>query len=136
MTGNRHFVSGGFDGNIYVASTDTYDDDGNAILFQRSGPHINQLNKMLRHKRFEVLQEQGVISGAVPNAILEISNNGGRTYGPQLPVAMGDVDDFTKVTRWQRLGACRDRVYRFSRTDANRQAWIDAILETEAGDGG
>jgi hypothetical protein len=136
MTGNRHFVSGGFDGNIYVASIDTYDDDGQAILYQRSGPHINNQNKMIRNKRFEVLQEQGVISGAVQDAILEISNDGGRTYGPQLPVAMGDVDEFTKITRWQRLGSARKRAYRYSRTDANRQAWIDAYVEAEMGDGG
>lgn len=136
-TGNRHFVSGGFDGNIYVASIDTYDDDGQAILYQRTAPHINNENKMIRHKRFEVYQEQPTLSGD-PLATLEISNNGGRSFISTLTSALGQdpSDPVTHITRWQRLGACRDRVYRYSRTDANRQAWVDAFVEAEMGDGG
>lgn len=138
MTGNRHFVSGGFDGNVYVASIDTYTDDGNAILYQRTSPHINVENKMLRHKRFEVYQEQPDNAGEPPVATLEISNNGGRTYPAVLTVALGQdpSDEVLAISRWQRLGACRDRAYRYSRTDANRQAWIEALIETEMGDGG
>ena len=140
MTGNRHFVSGGFDGNIYVASVDTYTDDGNAILYQRSGPHVNVENKMIRHKRFEVFQEQPDVSSDPPTATLEISNNGGKTYPAVLTDVLGqapaDPDGIQHVTRFQRLGRAMDRMYRYSRTDANKQAWIDAFVETEPGDGG
>lgn len=139
MTGNRHFVSGGFDGNIYVASVDTYTDDGQAILYQRSGPHINNENQMLRHVMLEVFQEQPELAEdeEQPVGILEISNNGGRTYGDQLPIALGQLesDPTTAVTRWQRLGRAADRMYRYSRTDAHRQAWVDAFTEVKAGDG-
>lgn len=137
MTGNRHFVSGGFDGNIYVASIDTFTDDGQAILFQRTAPHINNENKMIRHKRFEVYQEQLDLVGDPPVATLEISNNGGKDYISTLTDALGQLpDDPTlHITRWQRLGACRDRVYRYSRTDANRQAWVDAYVEAKMGSG-
>jgi hypothetical protein len=138
MTGNQHFVSGGFDGNIYVASVDTYDDDGQAILWQRSGPHLNQGNKMVRHKRFEVLQEQLDSSGTLPTATLEISNDGGRSYLSSLTDQIGQdpSDPSLHISRWQRLGRARDRMYRYSRTDANKQAWIDCLIETEPGDGG
>jgi hypothetical protein len=75
----------------------------------------------------------GTISGAVPSATLEISNDGGRTFPAVLTDPLGDVGDYNKGNRWQRLGRAKDRVYRFSRTDANRQAWIDGIIETSMG---
>ncbi len=134
MTGNRHFVAGGNNGNIYVADIDTYTDDGDAILFQRTAPHINNENKMIRHKRVELYSEQGIASS--PTVTLETSNDGGRTYPSVLPDVMGAVGEYGRINRWQRMGAARDRVYRFSRTDANRQAWIDAFIEAEPGDGG
>lgn len=134
MTGNKHFMAGGLSAKIYVASLDTYTDEGNAILFQRVAPHINNENKVIRHKRFELYSEQGL--AASPTVTLDTSNDGGRTYPSSLPDVMGAMGEYGRINRWQRLGAARDRVYRLSRTDANKQAWIDAFVEVEAGDGG
>jgi hypothetical protein len=133
MAFNKHFIANGASGIIYESSVDLYDMDGQAILFQRTAPHINNENKMIRHKWLEVLQEQGVINGATPNMTLNISSDGGRTYGTNLDAALGASAEYTKKTRWQRLGACEDRVYRLSRTDKNRQAWVDAFVEVEPG---
>lgn len=134
LAGN-HFLGDYRNGNIYRASIDLYDDDGSPVLYQRTAPHIANEKKIMRHNRLQVDFEMGTVSGAAPQAILNISSNGGATFGPNLPYTLGGTGDFTARAFWWRLGRPRDRVYRVSRTDNNPQSWVDAYLEIVPGNG-
>lgn len=133
----QHFLGDYQSGNIYTSSIDYYDDAGNPILWQRTAPHLNLSNLIERHVSFEVLQEQGIVSGATPIMYLEISNDGGKTFGTPLPVTLAANGASSRTTRawWRKLGRARDRVYRVTRTDANRQAWIDGLIRVQSGNG-
>lgn len=132
-----HYLGDYANGNIYKSSISIYDDDGQSILYQRTSPHLNLSNLIERHVSLEVLVEQGIVSGPAPTMWLEISSDGGRTFGPPLSTALAANGGNANLTRawWRRLGRARDRVYRLTRTDANRQAWIDGFIRTQPGNG-
>lgn len=49
--------------------------------------------------------------GVDPVAILRISNDGGKTFGAEMPRTIGRMGEYSHRTRWLRLGQARRRVF-------------------------
>jgi hypothetical protein len=62
--------------------------------------------------------ELACTSGHGGNITLEISNDGGFTFGPPLIRSLGAVGRWMQRVRWLMLGAARDRVFRLRCSDA------------------
>jgi hypothetical protein len=76
------------------------------------------------------------LSGGVGSKVwLEISRDGGRTWGPRKERSTGDVGDYREKVVWRRLGKARDWLFRFSTTDMADVQWIEAYGDLEVGQG-
>lgn len=137
--GDTHFVGGGLSGKIYKSSIAYLTEEGAAVRRRRTAPHLQQEAELLFHRSFQLLMQMGVVpssgAGSAPNVTLNISSNGGNTFGPDLTVAAGTIGEFTKRAIWRRLGRARDRVYRVSITEPIEVAFVDAFLKIGEGDG-
>jgi hypothetical protein len=126
---NRNYVGDYEDGRVYALDLDTHTDDGDAIRWQRTLPHITNNMNRVSYYEFELDIEKGIglnlavddnsagvgtvtDAGRDPQVRLSWSNDGGKTYGPERWESMGKVGDFHIRMHWHRLGTARDRVFR------------------------
>jgi Neuraminidase (sialidase) len=72
-------------------------------------------------------------SDSQPQVMLEISNDGGKTWGNPLLASMGAVGEYKARARWQRLGYSRDRVFRVTVTAGVKVAMLSAFIGVEPG---
>jgi len=96
-----------------------------------TAPSISNENKVIKHGSLELVFETGVGTsgqGADPQVIIDWSDNGGRSWSNQYTRALGATGQFNKRVVFRRLGAARDRVYRYSISDPVRRTLIQATL--------
>jgi len=88
---------------------------GRVLVRERTWPHMQQPS-------MEPISFRGVelamTTGHGGNVTLEISNDGGTTFGPPLLRSLGVMGRWMQRVRWHMLGASRDRVFRLRCTDA------------------
>lgn len=83
---------------------------------------------------FDVMTTPITNSPAVnPRVSLEISNDGGKTWGNPIYASLGKIGQYNHRARWQRLGYARDRMFRVTVTDAVKVQMLSAMLDAEAG---
>lgn len=106
-------------GNIYIMSLDVYTDNGEPIRSERVCPHIASDGKLAFHHMLEVFMQPatGLSGGAAPQAMLQWSDDGARTWSNEHWVSIGKIGEYKTRSRWSRLGRSRDRVYRWAMTD-------------------
>ena len=59
----------------------------------------------------------GLTPGWDPQVMLRISNDGGKTWGPELWRSAGKMGEYTKRVSWNRMGSARRRVFEVTMTD-------------------
>jgi len=122
---------------IYALDPDTYTDDGEGIQRIRSCPHLHADRKRVFYHGFELDLERGVGlatgQGSDPQVALEISNDGGFTFGSELWATMGKIGEYTARAQWHRLGQSRDRVFRVSVFDPVKTVFIAAHMDAKVG---
>ena len=137
-----HIIGDHSSGNIYSLNLNSYTENGNPIYRIRQSPHVSDsLNRMF-YKLFEVDFQFGVglpnngsnpVSSVNPRVTLEISNDGGETWGNAIYAALGKIGQYKYRARWQRLGSSRDRVFRVTVTEPVRVVMLSAMLDVEVG---
>lgn len=134
-----HLVGDYVSGNLYAYDFNTYTDGGNPIMRIRQAPHIADNQNMVFYKLLQIdLQPgtglvAGVANAIAPSIMLEISDDGGMTFGMPLYATMGAAGQFLTRARFQRLGKSRDRVFRVSCSDPVQFNLISAQLDIEVG---
>lgn len=134
----KHLVGDYATGQIYDQSLNYLDDDGDEIRRIRVAPALFNENKRLTIHRLEVLLQTGVGipgsgQGSAPVMGLELSNDGGYTWGPILERDMGQLGAYEQRVFWTRLGQARNRVVRVSCSEPIPQVWVDAYLQVTPG---
>lgn len=81
--------------------------------------------------RLELSLEAGVDS----SVWLEVSKDGGRTWGPPKIRSTGNTGDYAERVVWRRLGRARDWMFRFKTTDTETVNWFEAYADFEVGQG-
>jgi len=69
-----------------------------------------------------------------PIVWLQISRDGGRTWGYRRQIGLGMLGKTLARVRWRRLGTGRDVVFRIGTTMGNRVQWVGANLKGEGYD--
>jgi hypothetical protein len=132
---NRHYVADRRENNgtIYELSMSTYTDDGQEIHRLRTCPHISNENKRMIHRSFQLDMEvgQGLQSGqgSEPRAMMQFSDDGGRTWSYEIWADIGAVGNYSTQVEWRKLGVSRDRVYRVMISDPIKTVIIGAYIE-------
>lgn len=125
----KHLVGDYESGNIWEM-TGT-DDNGAEIERIRTMAPVFADVKPVSISRLELALEAGVDS----EVWLEVSRDGGRTWGPRKIRSTGGVGDYADRVVWRRLGRSRDWMLRFMTTDAEIVNWFEAYADFEVGQG-
>lgn len=124
------FVSDFENGKMYRISTAVYDDNGTPITREFISRH--QINSGNWFSFDEVWLEMeagvGLVSGqgSDPTIMLQISKDGGKTYGNEIWVKFGKIGENRQRAVWRRLGRSRDWVFKFRITDPVKTVFVAA----------
>jgi hypothetical protein len=129
---NKHLVGDRTNGNIYSMSLDVFSDNGNAIKWLRTLPHLVDELKRVRYNTLGLLVETGTGlqsgQGSDPHISLRISKDGARTWSSYYSTSMGAVGDYRKEVNFRRLGIQQQMTFELSGSDPVQTALIGAYL--------
>ena len=114
------YVSDYSNANLYKVDPDSYTDNGTAIKRQLVSRHLGDGNQGSIDELFVDMQTGvGLQSGqgSIPQIMLDVSKDGGRTYGNQRFLPMGVVGQYENRVIARRVVNGRDKVVRLTMTD-------------------
>ncbi len=106
--------AGDANGNLYSIDPTVYQYGADNIVRERTWPHM--VNASMEPITFASL-ELACTTGYGGNVTLEISSDGGFTFGPPLIRSLGAVGRWMQKVRWMPLGTANDRVFRIHCSD-------------------
>ena len=113
----------------------TTDVEDRLIRRVRRSPATFSEHQRLRTSMLEVFFEPGLGlstgQGSDPQVTLQISNDGGKTWGNERSVSAGAQGAYRTRVRFRRLGMARDRVYEVSVTDPIPWRMISAYIDVQ-----
>jgi len=135
---NKVLVGHYNNGQIYEYNLAAYSDDGVTKRAIRAAQPLKTNGNRTFFSSFGLDMEVGVgdVTTADPQIALQISKDGGHTWGPERWKSMGAQGEYTKRVRWTRLGAGRNVVARVIISDPVKRCIISAFLEGNAEGGG
>lgn len=133
---------------LYVSDLDYfYNDDPDDptkptyIVRERTTPIIQNNQKILKHKSFEVLFEMGVGNNvdnslgfsSDPKVMIQTSNDSGISWSNFKYESIGKIGETTKRAKFNRLGISRNRVYKITITEPVKVILIGFVIDLEEG---
>jgi hypothetical protein len=124
-SGGQNFVGDYNSGNIYTQSIQSPSDNGTAIAYSRTAPHVTDGNQWHKYNRFEVSMPGSNSGGGCPAPTLDYSDDGGQTFGGRTIALQQAQNSARGVSSSMRrffatqLGRSRDRVFKLSISDSS-----------------
>lgn len=137
----KNIVADSASGELYELSTTTYDENGETILRVRDsgvfhGGLVNAPGKEIEFNRLELIMETGVGllsgQGLEPIIMLQLSDDGGRTWSTEMWGQVGRLGDFITV-EWSALGSAFNRIFRIKTSDPVFYSIHSATVDVEVG---
>lgn len=135
---NEIVVSDYRNGRIYHLDPNYYTDNGDTIVRELITPHTfsdSSFNR-LHIYRLRLDMEQGVgmpDPTTHPSVMLQVSRDGGYTYGDELWCKVGSLGQYLRRAEWRRLGVSRSFVFKFRVTDPIKVVLMSATaMSTQA----
>jgi hypothetical protein len=149
----KHLVGDYRSGTIYEQSTAFKTDCGAAIRRVRTSPDLANGGKWIFYGEMRLLMEVGtgldgasgedethMPSGGVsagngsnPVITVQLSNDGGRTWGRERTVTVGQKGNYRRLVRWQQNGRSNNRCLRVICTEPVNAGLISLDMDTVAG---
>lgn len=101
-------------GKLYKIDSETYTLGDAPLVRERTWPHL--VKASMEPITFASM-EMACTTGHGGNVTLELSNDGGHTFGPRLLRSLGAVGRWMQRVRWMMLGTAHDRVFRIRCSD-------------------
>ena len=119
-------------GAIYTLSPASYSDSGATIVHQVTSKHMRNGGDEFAVTCLQLVMDTGQVPQSADYHItMEVSRDGGRTFGSPRPRTVGLVGQYkTPNVKWDRLGSALDFVFRFTLTDPIPFVITDAEWET------
>lgn len=116
-------------GKLYRIDSNAYTDDGVAIVREfvsrhQSGADLTSLAELWLEVESGVGLQQG--QGSAPTISLQVSRDGGHTWGPELWRSFGRIGQYRLRAKWNRLGRSRDWLFKFRVTDPVKTVFVAA----------
>lgn len=129
---NSIVVSDFENGRIYRLNPESYTDNGDPIATEVITRHVNNGNDRMIVDMLQLNMESGVGTatgqGSQPQVMLQISKDGGHTYGNEVWRDFGAMGQYKMRAVWRRLGMARDWVFKFRITDPVKRVIFGATM--------
>lgn len=127
----KHLVGDRTSGTVWEMDTAiATDTDGTGIRRLRRAPGLVGEHQRIPIDQFELLMDVGLGTtsgaGSDPQAMLRVSQDGGRTWGNERRASIGRIGEYRKRVYWTRLGASPDAVVEVTWSDPSPVRVIDA----------
>lgn len=117
----KNYVSDASTGIVYQLSTTSYTDSGSAIKRMVTSRHVRMDGNEFGISEIVLEMETGnglpFGQGLNPQIMMQVSKDGGRTWGPERWKSMGRLGQYRKRLIWDCIGSSRDFVFRFTMSD-------------------
>ena len=127
------FVTDYRDGRVYTIDADTYKDDTAAIWRTLQTRHAFANLERMTIPRLQVDVETGVGlnsgQGSDPQVMLQVSKDGGHTWGNELWRSLGPQGTYRKRVAWNGLGQADDFVFRLMVADPVKVVLLNGALQ-------
>lgn len=124
-------------GLVYEMETGLYTDNDQTIRFEATTPPIFEGGARLTMSKLYVDMETGVGlttgQGSNPQAMLQWSDDGGRTWSNEHWRSIGQIGEYRHRVEWRRLGQFRERIFKLAVTDAIKPVILGAYADVELG---
>lgn len=116
-------------GAVYRLDASSYTDNGEPIVREFVSRH-NKAGDYIRIAALWLEMQSGVGAvsgqGSDPQVMLQISRDGGHTWGSEMWRSFGKLGQYTVRAVWNRLGRSRDWLFRFRVTDPVKTVFVAA----------
>lgn len=133
---NDSIICGDFEsGKIYKLSDDVFTDNGQPIIFERTAPHIadkNQLGRIeINGLQVDIERGKGLVTGqgTQPAYMLQISRDGGYTWGNEKWQSGGTSGEYRKRLHWHNFGTSRSWTFKLRVTDPVYRTVYSAVAD-------
>jgi hypothetical protein len=113
-------------------SPDTFTEFGDVLRSECTSAAVFDENRLIHHDLLELCFETGVGlatgQGSDPQVMLQFSDDGGRRWSNEKWRSLGAIGEYKTRVRFPRMGASRDRVYRYAISDPVRRTLTNAVL--------
>ena len=122
-------------GNIYQIDGAFNDDAGSPLRRVRTAPHQYNEGNWTSYSAywFDMLVGAGLPDGTAAKAALQISNDGGETFGNERYASLGPVGKYKQRVKFRRTGDSRDRVVRLIISDPVPVTIVGAYFDATKG---
>jgi hypothetical protein len=129
---DKHIVGDKNNGKLYELSEEFFDDAETPIICERIFTNLSEENKRVRFNRLEVDFEGGVGlqsgQGSSPVCTIEISKDGGQTWGNEYQLSIGAVGKYKTQAVLRRIGIAQELTFRLRISDPVKKAITGAFL--------
>jgi Phage stabilisation protein len=131
-------LAGDFESNkIYTLSLDAFTEDGTPLARVAVSPPLQAMGDRMFMPRVDLIVETGVGlstgQGSDPQAMLQWSDDGGRSWSNEHWATLGAVGAYRRHARWYRCGSFDERYLRLTISDPVRIAILGASAELTKG---
>lgn len=134
---NQNVVSDYSNGRLYKLKPEVYTDNGEMIARELIGRHVYEGLDNLFISELQIDMQTGVGlstgQGSNPQVMLQISKDGGNTWGNELWRSAGAIGVYLTRVIWRRLGKARDWNFKIRITDPVKVVIIGAYLDMVKG---
>lgn len=131
----KHLVGDYETGEVYQLDLDTYTDNGDVIIRERTWSVIEAEGRWVRHEFLELKAEMGVGlstgQGSDPIVLLDWSDDGCRNWSNSRELRLGAIGAYRNRAIARRLGISRNRVYRLRTSEPVKVAWYGVNLDVQ-----
>lgn len=122
-------------GKLYKLKFGIYKDGSDTVQRTRTTAYVHKNNLDITYDRLVIDFEVGVGlatgQGSDPQAMLQFSDDGGRTWSNELWRSIGKVGEFRHQAIWTQLGTARSRIFKLTVSDPVKLVIIGAYVDVE-----
>lgn len=133
---NKAYVTDYENGNVYSLESDIYTDNGDEIVRELitanvASPDLTRFP--IGCLRLDVETGTGTTGGqgSEPQVMLQISRDGGRTWGSELWADLGALGHYKPYIEWRRLGSASQWTFKIRVTDPVKTTFIAAMINPQ-----
>lgn len=129
----KNYVTDYLTGRVYLLSPTSFTDNGDPIRWEIIGRHVFDDMRKMGIDAFQLDIETGAGlatgQGSNPQVMLQISKDGGRTWGNERWRSTGKIGEYKKIVIWRKCGRARNFTFRVAGTDPVKTAIMGAGIK-------